>query len=71
MDAGRAVGALQVSDHDDTVASNQLRREILNIISRYGSESDVTIYQILGVLTIIQHDMIDALESKHKSESDE
>lgn len=55
-----------MSDHDDTVASNQLRREILNIISRYGSESDVTIYQILGVLTIIQHDMIDALESKHE-----
>jgi len=43
-------------------APTQLRREILNIIRRYGQESDVTVYQALGALEVVKADLIDMLD---------
>lgn len=48
--------------NDNTEAPSQLRREIMNIIRRYGQESDVTIYQAIGALEIVKADLIDILD---------
>lgn len=42
--------------------SDQLRKEIHNVISRYGQESDVTVYQTIGVLEVVKLDLIEMLE---------
>jgi len=44
------------------VASDQLRQEIREVIRRYGQESDVTVYQAIGVLEIVKFDLVDMLE---------
>lgn len=44
--------------------SNQLRHEIKNVIRRYGVESDVTVYQALGVLEIVKMDLIEYLQEE-------
>ena len=43
-------------------ASAQMRKEIKKVIRRYGEESDVTVYQALGVLEIVKSDLIEMLE---------
>ncbi len=45
-------------------ASEQLRREFHAAIDRYSSESDLTVYQIIGVLEIVKLDMVEALERR-------
>lgn len=47
--------------HNPT-ASDQLRREIHDVIRRYGQESDVTVYQAIGVLEIVKLDLVEILE---------
>ena len=47
--------------HNPT-ASCQLRREVHDVIRRYGQESDVTVYQAIGVLEIVKIDLVDMLE---------
>lgn len=51
--------------HNPT-ASDQLRRELHQVISRYGQESDVTFYQTIGVLEIVKLDLVDMLEKAHE-----
>jgi septum formation topological specificity factor MinE len=46
---------------DNSDANSQLRREILALIYRYGQESDVTVYSVLGVLDIVKADIIEKL----------
>lgn len=43
-------------------ASDRIRREIHDVIRRYGEESDVTVYQALGVLRMVEHDLIAMLD---------
>jgi septum formation topological specificity factor MinE len=45
-------------------ASNKLRRELLSVIKRYGNESDVTFYQVLGTLEVVKSDIISWLEDR-------
>lgn len=52
--------------NDPTVASDQLRKEMLSLAIRYGEESDITVYQILGVLEIVKLDLVDQLEYRKK-----
>lgn len=47
-------------------ASNQLRREIHEVIRRYGQESNVTVYQAIGVLEIVKLDLVDMLQRDHE-----
>ena len=44
-------------------ASNQLRRELRAVIRRFGQESDVTVFQAIGVLEIVKLDLVDMLET--------
>jgi hypothetical protein len=43
--------------------STQLKNEIHNVISRYGQESDVTVYETIAVLEIIKFELIEHLGS--------
>ena len=45
-------------------AGSQLRRELFNVIRRYGKESAVTVYQAIGALEIVKADLIDGLSDK-------
>lgn len=38
-----------------------LRREILAMITRYGQESDISWYQILGTLEVVKSDVIEQM----------
>lgn len=49
-------------------ASDQLRKQIHDVIRRYGQESDITVYQVMGVLEMVKLDMVDMLERKHDQE---
>lgn len=40
-----------------------LRRELRAVIRRYGQESDVTAYQTIGALRVVEHDIVDMLDS--------
>jgi len=51
-----------VDEPHNPVASSQLRRELHDVIRRYGQESDVTFYQSIGVLEIVKIDLVDMLE---------
>lgn len=48
------------------VASDQLRRELHAVIRRYGQESDVTVYQAIGVLEIVKLDLVEMLEKSRE-----
>lgn len=43
---------------------NQLREEMYNMIIRYGKESDITVYQAIGVLEVLKFDLIEMLEER-------
>lgn len=49
-------------------ASAQLRRELIALIRRYGYESDVTVYQAIGVLEVVKLDLIDLLVEANQQE---
>lgn len=50
-------------DHEKTIsASDQLRVEIHNVITRMSKESDLTVYQVLGCLEIVKLDIVENLE---------
>ena len=47
-------------------ASKQLRRELHDVIRRYSQESDVPVYQAVGVLEIVKIDLAEMLEAAHE-----
>jgi hypothetical protein len=44
-------------------AGAMLRRELRSVIRRYGQESDITAYQAIGALRVVEHDIVDMLDS--------
>lgn len=49
-------------DQSSVEAGTQLKRELHAVIRRWADESDITIYQTLGALRIIEHDLIKMLD---------
>ena len=49
-------------------ASDQLRQQIHDVITRYGQESDITIYQAIGVLECVKMDLWDTLTKVRNGE---
>ena len=45
-------------------AGAMLRRELRSVIRRYSQESDVTAYQAIGALRMVEHDIVDMLDNK-------
>jgi hypothetical protein len=44
-------------------AGAMLRQELRSVIRRYGQESDITAYQAIGALRVVEHDIVDMLDS--------
>ena len=47
------------SQSQEFAAISQLRVEMHKLIMRYGEESDVTLYQVLGMLEVVKQDLMD------------
>lgn len=45
--------------------SEQLRREIHNVITRYSKEGNISVYQTIGILEIVKVELIQELEKWH------
>jgi len=43
-------------------AGEMFREEIRSLVRRYGQESDITAYQVIGALRVIEHDIIDMMD---------
>jgi hypothetical protein len=51
---------------DFVPTSKMIREEIHNVICRYCKEGEGTVYQIIGALRIVEHDLIEMLEGKQR-----
>lgn len=45
-------------------AGSMLRKELRSVIQRYGQESDVTVYQLIGCLEVVKQDVIDMMDEQ-------
>lgn len=61
-------GITEMSDESHTDAGSQFRMEIHAVIRRYSEESDLTVYQTLGALEVVKHDLINMMDSKKDEE---
>lgn len=57
-----------MSDNAKLPPTAQLRREIWNLcVNRYGQESEITVWETIGVLEVVKADLLDALNQRDKS----
>lgn len=57
-----------MSDGEKQPATAQLRMEIWNLcVNRYGQESDITVWETIGVLEVVKADLMDALNQRDKN----
>lgn len=52
------------------VSGDQLLEEILNLIHRYGQESDITWHQVIGALEVAKHRCIEQMDENSKDDSE-
>jgi len=52
-------------------AGNQLRQILYKDILRYAHESDMTAYQVIGVLESLKFDLLNAMVESGKEDEDE
>lgn len=45
-------------------AGSMLRKELRSVIQRYGQESDVTVYQLIGCLEVVKQDVLDMMDKQ-------
>ena len=57
-------------DNFNCKAGNQLRDTLYKDILRYAQESDLTAYQVIGVLESLKFDILNAMQDRQK-EGDE
>ena len=58
-------------DNFDCQAGNQLRDTLYKDILRYAQESDMTAYQVIGVLESLKFDLLNAMITATKEDEDE
>jgi hypothetical protein len=58
-------------DNFDCQAGNQLRDTLYKDILRYAQESDMTAYQVIGVLESLKFDLLNAMVESGKDNEDE
>jgi len=58
-------------DNFNCQAGNQLRQVLYKDILRYAHESDMTAYQVLGVLESLKFDLLNAMVESGKDNEDE
>ena len=52
-------------------AGNQLRQVLYKDILRYAHESDMTAYQVIGVLESLKYDLLNAMQNVAEENEDE
>lgn len=52
-------------------AGNQLRQILYKDIVRYAHESDMTAYQVIGVLESLKYDLLNAMQNVAEENEDE
>ena len=58
-------------DNFNCKAGNQLRDTLYKDILRYVQESDMTAFQVIGVLESLKFDLLNAMQNAGKDEEDE
>ena len=58
-------------DNFNCQAGNQLRQILYKDILRYAHESDMTAYQVIGVLESLKFDLLNAMVESGKDNEDE
>ena len=58
-------------DNFDCQAGNQLRDTLYKDILRYAQESDMTAYQVLGVLESLKFDLLNAMVTATKEDEED
>lgn len=61
---------MSTPSEDQTLPGDQLRKEIWAVIRRYGKESDVSIYTVLGTLEVVKADLIEGLTETTREEDE-
>lgn len=49
-------------------AATQMTNEIVAVIDRYSSESDVTVYETIGALEVVKMELLEALANMPRNE---
>lgn len=49
-------------------AATQMKNEIVAVIDRYASESDVTVYECIGALEVVKIELLEALANTPRNE---
>jgi len=52
-------------------AGNQLRQILYKDIVRYAHESDMTAYQVIGVLESLKYDLLNAMQNLSKDDEED
>ena len=52
-------------------AGNQLRQILYKDIVRYAHESDMTAYQVIGVLESLKYDLLNAMQNLSKEDEED
>jgi hypothetical protein len=58
-------------DNFNCKAGNQLRDTLYKDILRYAQESDMTAFQVIGVLESLKFDLLNVMQNAGKDEEDE
>jgi len=58
-------------DNFDCQAGNQLRDTLYKDILRYAQESDMTAYQVIGVLESLKFDLLNAMVTATKEDEED
>jgi hypothetical protein len=62
---------MREEDNFNCKAGNQLRDTLYKDILRYAQESDMTAYQVIGVLESLKFDLLNAMVESGKDNEDE
>ena len=55
-------------DQESLDAGAMFREEIHALIRRYGQESDITFYQVIGAMRVVEHDLVDLIDRRDVEE---
>jgi hypothetical protein len=62
---------MKEEDNFDCQAGNQLRDTLYKDILRYAQESDMTAYQVIGVLESLKFDLLNAMVTATKEDEED
>jgi hypothetical protein len=52
---------------DEISAPQQLHHELLSMVNRYGHEADLSLCEVLGVLRLVEEDILEKIRKSNRS----